>query len=567
MIALIVLVLIVVLVAVGTRQAVGRPGGVPARGHGVRRFFQYVLLLGLLAVAASGLSGLLGRLLGPSTLVAGDQADLALNVTFSLVGIPLYLGLALWSRRRLMADRGERWSRGWAFYLGAATLTALVVAMFGLYDLLAWAVGLEDFDGRSSARLLVWGGTFAAHWWVGGRITPADRLQVLRLLASLIGLGAAASGLVTVLAGALDVLLGLQGEAMVSSADTQIVRGALVLVVGAPVWLLAWLRSAARAERDPLWLSYVLLVGVGGGLVTAITAASALLYDLLVWLVGDPGADTAAQHFRDAPTATAAAVVGLLVWWYHHAVLETTGDDTRTEVRRVYEYLMAGVGVLAAAAGLTTVLVALVEALTGDADLLVGPSAVNTLLAAATLLVVGGPVWWVYWRRIQRAAQAVSGQEHASPTRRIYLLVLFGLGGVAAVIAVLTGVYLLLEDAFAGTFGAETIRSMRFAVGVLVTAGAISAYHWTIYRAGRERAPEEVRGPRFVLLVGASDPGVVREVARRTGGQVQGWRRTDQDGRAWSVEEVMSSIQDTGAPEVLVLSEATGLRTVPLDRG
>jgi hypothetical protein len=52
-IALIVLVLIVVLVAVGTRQAVGRPGGVPARGHGVRRFFQYVLLLGLLAVAAS----------------------------------------------------------------------------------------------------------------------------------------------------------------------------------------------------------------------------------------------------------------------------------------------------------------------------------------------------------------------------------------------------------------------------------------------------------------------------------------------------------------------------------
>jgi hypothetical protein len=29
----------------------------------------------------------------------------------------------------------------------------------------------------------------------------------------------------------------------------------------------------------------------------------------------------------------------------------------------------------------------------------------------------------------------------------------------------------------------------------------------------------------------------------------------------------MSSIQDTGAPEVLVLSEATGLRTVPLDRG
>ncbi|MDQ3382267.1 MAG: hypothetical protein M3519_00505, partial [Actinomycetota bacterium] len=166
-----------------------------------------------------------------------------------------------------------------------------------------------------------------------------------------------------------------------------------------------------------------------------------------------------------------------------------------------------------------------------------------------------------------RVAQAVSGQEHASPTRRIYLLVLFGLGGVAAVIALLTGVYLLLEDAFAGTFGAETIRSMRFAAGVVVTTAAISAYHWTIYRADRERTPEEVRGARFVLLVGDSDPEVAREVAKRTGGQVQAWRRADRGGRPWSVEEVMSSIQATGAQEVLVLSEATGLRTVPLDRG
>ena len=138
---------------------------------------------------------------------------------------------------------------------------------------------------------------------------------------------------------------------------------------------------------------------------------------------------------------------------------------------------MSAIGLLAAAVGLTMLVVAGVEAVVGSETVIVGESAVNTLLLAATLLVVGSPVWWFFWRRIQRAAVTEPAAEQASPTRRIYLLVLFGLGGIAAVVSLLIGVYLLFQDIVAGTFGSETIRSHAVPVGVLLTSGTVSAYH------------------------------------------------------------------------------------------
>ena len=257
-----------------------------------------------------------------------------------------------------------------------------------------------------------------------------------------------------------------------------------------------------------------------------------------------------------------------MVWWYHRTVLEEAGPVAggRTEIRRVYEYLMAGIALLAAAGGLTMAVAALIEAARGSSAVLVGQSAVNSLLAAATLLLVGGPVWWFFWRAIQSAARALPEAEHTSPTRRIYLFVLFGLGGVAAVIALLIGVYLLFEDTLAGTFGTETIRSMRYAVGVLLTSGTVSAYHWTVYRAEREQVAVTGHGPRFVLLVGPPDPQIARAVARSTGGRVQAWPRADGGGSPWSLEELQSLLSTATSEELVVLSDATGLHAIPIHR-
>jgi hypothetical protein len=273
-------------------------------------------------------------------------------------------------------------------------------------------------------------------------------------------------------------------------------------------------------------------------------------------------------HFDGAPTAAAAAVVGALLWWYHHALLEEAGAEGRTEVRRIYEYLMAGVALLAGAGGLATIIVALIEAVTGTGQVLVPASAVNTLLVATTLLAVGGPVWWIYWRRIQSAARAAPAAELASPSRRVYLFVLLGLGGLAAVVALLVGMFLFFEDVVEGTVGVETLRRVRVAVGVLITSGALASYHLAVYRADREQAPAELerRGPAFVLLVGPVDPELARSVARRTHGRVQAWSRAEDGAAPWTVAEVLAALEKTTDDEVIVLADAGGPRVIPVHR-
>lgn len=567
-VSLLIPIAIIALIVVVVRSLVQKGGGLDEGGHGVRRFFQYLLLFGLLIVAAIGLAGLLGRLLEGETLVDVDQAGLARNLTFTVIGLPLYLGVAAWSRRRMADDPGELRSLGWAFYLTAASVVSLIVTMFALYDVLEWVFQIEAYDGRDLARLIVWGAAWGLHWYVDRRVGATTPTRVHHLIGSVIGLGTVTAGLVQVLSEALDLLIFGGGDDLISGPQHGLLRGVATFLVGGAAWSLYWLATASKEERTPLWNGYVLVAGVAGGLIAAISAASTLLHTLLVWLVGDPGTSSASRHFGDVPEMGAVAAVGLLVWWYHHAVLDAAGVETRTEPRRIYEYLMAGIGLLAAAAGLTTLLVALIEALIGSSDVLVGEAATNTLLAAVTLLVVGGPVWWFFWSRIQRQTFQHPEGEHASPTRRIYLFLLFGVGGVAAVVALIVGVFIFFEDLFENTIGIETLRSARFALGALATTGAIAAYHWSVYRSDREMAPEVTReGPRFVLLVGEPGTEIAREVAHRTGGRVTAWPRTDGAARPWSVDEIVAAVQAYDGAEVMVVSGPDGLSVVPIQRG
>ena len=564
MVAALLLLVVVVLAVVGIRRAVGGERGPVTEAHAIRRFFQYLLLYGSLVVMAVGLAGLLGRVLDRDPIMAADDVELARNLAFTVVGVPLYAGLALWSRRRLLADPLERTSIGWAFYVTVASVTSLIVAITGLQSALGWAFDLAPADPRALARFIVWGGVWAVHWWLHIRLVPVDRSRVHHLAGSLIGLVTAATGLATLLGGALWMLFFSGTDAVLSGGD-EALRGAVTLAVGAPVWFLYWVRTASRGQRDPLWLAYVLLAGVAGGLVTALVSASTVLYSALVWFLGEPQFSNAVRHFNDAPWAAGAAVTGTVLWWYHQAVLEEVHLPARTEVRRVYEYLMSAIGLLAAAAGLTILVVAGIEASTSSDAQILGQSAVNTLLASATLLVVGAPVWWFYWHRIQRAVQLLPADEVASPTRRAYLLVLFGVGGVAAAVALLVGVYLFFEDAVQGTLGAETLYSMRVPIGILLSTGAIAAYHWAVHQSSRAAAPVSVRGPRYVLLVGPPDPEIAKAVAHATGGRVQAWS-TEGTGTPWSVEAVLAAIAAAPDEEVLVLSDASGVHAIPVHR-
>lgn len=575
------LLLLVLLVTVGIGLVLARAAttahsseSAPSTGQSVRRFFQYLLMSGLALGATNGLTGLLGRLLDPGRELVRDDALLALQLTLVLIALPLWAALAWWTWRRQRADVAEVSSVGWLFYLTFVGVISLVVAMVGWYRTLSPLVGPEPWQPDGLAQALVWTLVWAGHHWWGHRVTPADRLVPLRLLSSAIGLVTFAGGLVATTAPALREVLGLAGESMVGGSAPTILDGAVVLAIGAVVWGWSWLRDAVHLPRSTAWLGLVLLLGVGGGLLLALIAASTFGYDVLVWLVGDPAADSAREHFAAVPTQLACTLTGGLLWWYHQEVLDTRRSGARTEVRRIYEYLMSAIGLAAAGAGLVMVLVTIVEALAAGSDLVVGGRAINALLGALVLLVVGVPVWLRHWRLAQAAREASPEDEVGSPVRRLYLLVLFGVMGVVAVVALLILVNLVLRDVLEGGLDVETLRRVRFAVGVLVTTGLISAYHWNVFRTDREIVPaptatvphDPARSQRALLLVGAADPSVVAALREATGAHVQLITRTDTSPGAWSVDELMAAVQAAPDGDLLLLADPEGLQVIPVRR-
>jgi hypothetical protein len=273
--------------------------------------------------------------------------------------------------------------------------------------------------------------------------------------------------------------------------------------------------------------------------------------------------------------------VGFGVWSYHARIIrgaeESQGvlsepvdlrGELRGELRRVYEYIISGISLIAAAAGLMMVLVAILESLT-PGEVVSTTSSTNTLLVAITLILVGSPVWWFFWQRIEGHV-AVDGLEQSSPTRRIFLLMLFGVASVASVVSVLTGVFLFLDDLLNDQLGYETLRQARFAIAILLSNAAIAWYHWSIYRHERSISVRKAKHEKFVVLVGPRDPDLAREVESEIDGKVQMWDSQiggAVDGEiAWEKEKVIELIKAATSDEIMIINEKKKLRAIPFQR-
>lgn len=553
---------LIVLLVIGLRSGFGGDG---IQGQSVRRFFQYALLFGFIMVVANGLTGLLGRLIESPGILISDQSELARNLSFVLVGVPLYVGIALWIRRQYLADPAEAKAFGWALYFTIASLTFLIGASLALRQVLSWVAGLGNYQGYPLAQFIIWSGLWFGHWWVNSRFTPVQNSRGHYLIGSFYSLVFLAVGLVEMLSGAFARLLNLDGQTLLISQKDSLVNGSVTALVGVLIWFIYWLRTTLHSNRDVIWLAYVMLAGAGGGLVMAIVSLTNVFYTTLVWIVGTPSAADASSHFKSLPIFAAAALVGGAIWWYHRTVLQDAGTVLRSEVRRIYEYLMSAIGLLATAIGFSIVLVALVDAFT-DSGRMVGSGSGNTLLAAVTLLAVGGPIWWTYWSHIQKFVQLDPESEYASPTRRVYLFLLFGVGGVTAAITLLAGVFILFDDIFKGNFGEETVRRLRIPLALILSAGGVAGYHWLIYRGERDQYAEVVSTPRFVILVGPHDSNMIREISTRSGAKIQAWSNSGAATSEWNSDSIVQAIKSTQAENLLILSGEGGLEIVSISK-
>jgi hypothetical protein len=283
----------------------------------------------------------------------------------------------------------------------------------------------------------------------------------------------------------------------------------------------------------------------------------------LVWFIGEPTSQKIAEHFASSPQSIATALGAFLFWWYHKSLLPT--QVIRADIQRTYEYLVSAISLIASAIGISIVIVALIEATTSQ-TLLAGPSAINTLLGAATVIGVAGPVWWHFWNRIQKIASSSKEVEHSSPVRRIYLFLLFGVGGIVAIVSLITVVYQLFNALLTSNLGANTLNEMRFAIGILVSTGIVAGYHWEIYRHEKDVEVEFASTPMNVLLVGPESAELIRDLKSATGAKVSFLQRTDANELTWPVAHVIELVSQSKERDLLILLETTGVKVVPVIR-
>ena len=532
----------------------------------VRLFFQYALAFGLFMIVTIGLAGLLSRALDVSNIVNADQSSLASNLAFVVVGGPLLAGIIIWLRNSLRENPSEGHGLIPTFFATLAAIVSLLVFLSSAIAALHNVISGDEVLGSTLGRTIVWGTALIIVLKISNSVIPMNDFRIQYFVGSFITALAALIGLVQVLSGVLALLLSQQTffdtqKLALVSPDNPIGIGLGTLVISGALWVYYWIKNANTNKSDTLWLAYVLIAGVGGTLVIAITSLSISLYQVLVWFVGEPASQNAGEHFASIPQSVATAFAGFLFWWYHKSLLPN--ESERTDVQRTYEYLVSAISLIASAIGISIVIVALIESLTSQVQL-AGAGAINTLLGAGTVIVVAGPVWWHFWSRIQSIARAESNAEHSSPVRRIYLFLLFGVGGIAAIISLITVVFQIFDGILSSTFGNATLNEMRFALGILISTGIVAAYHWEIYRHEKDIDVSFGAQTKSVLLVGPVDQEFVVKLKHATGAHVTFWEHTDATDVAWPLDRVVELVEQSNSEQLLVILETTGLKAIPV---
>ena len=531
-------------------------------GVAIRRFFQYAVMLAMLVLTSIGVAGLIDAAASAGSRVTADATGTALSIAFVIVGLPVFVGLALYTSRKLRTDPREQRSVGWAVYLTIVLFGSLIAVMSLAGAFLAELLDERSIDRAIGIHALVWATVWAGHWLAAERKGDEQHLQVQLLLGSAAGLIATFTGIAAGSTIVLSQIYDWLFQASIVETGVEPLAGPLIiLVIGIPVWWWYWFRHGRHLSRGPLWHAYVLLLGVLGGAIAVILGAGIMVFGVLEWFLGDPGTTSAASHFEFIPAAVGSVIAGSASWMYHGTLLGERDDRTRTEVDRVYDYLLSGAGLVVAASGIVTLITISLKALAGLG--LTSFQSGNATAIALTLLVVGAPLWWRYWSTIQSYRRTDPDAELQSVTRRIYIYLLFGVAGIVAVVNLIIIVFILFNDILEGDFGATTLDNASVPIALLLTAGAVAGYHFVIFREDRA-ATHEIVEPTLAraVVVGSDTDPIVDAIRADIGASVTVLKTLSDPTTAANAEDALEILQETDHPSIIVIRDKDGSYTI-----
>ena len=486
-----------------------------------KRLYFYGVSFVTLVVAVNGIVLLIQFLieLFTQSAIAGWDNQASLGLSMVIVGVPLWVLHWQYAQRQAAKQPDETASTLRKLYLYGVLFTASLVVFIAVHSLLFQVMGGDNISAYFAGQALVWGIVWAYHWSVERRDVGALGSLTLKRwyiygtsVYTLIALFGGVIGVLTVLfQWAYDSLF--QTGSVVSGGgvwNNTMQDGIASLVAGGAWWGFHWFYVARGDVESTLRQVYLNLFAFLGGAITALTATGIVLYTVIRWLLGGTELLAASDHFRVITEAVPFLFAGIALLIYHWQVLQ---DESRllagrlAGAKRSFGYIMSAIGLGTAAVGVPLIVGAVIgQVLPESGDSIAGSEPVRDQLAfALTAIIIGAPLWYWYWPRMQRAVREGGAEERGVLARRIYIYGVLGvlaLAGIGSLIGFLTG---LFNDLLRGDLTVDFLRNGRWMLGIILGSGALLPYHWQVLREDQREGGEPVTALKSVTLLAGGE--------------------------------------------------------------
>lgn len=482
----------------------------------IRRVYVYVVTAVTLNAVAWALIALLRNILTPGlhreqSVVVYSKEVMALQLAIIIIGLPIYLVHWLWAERLAQRDEEERQATLRGLYLYVMLTAFLTPFIANAYSFVQAALRLilgveraiptwrSELPSKDTLlftliAMLVLALLGGYHMWVirTNRRTISDtatqdtihRLYIY--LFSFVGLVMTSVGVGNML----RWLLFRVGEtAAVSTNEQSLIIALTELLVGIPVWLVFWWQAermfnqgdnVEQASALRKFYLYLVIFLAALGTVGSLTTLLAGLFRRLLSL----------ESQGDVRNVLSVLITTAVIWAYHFVVLR---QDTKAMpegqpqagVRRLYWYLIAGIGLMALLVGIGGDISVFIRSLFGQDELFMKNFLLEQLAWFTATLIAGLALWLIPWRNIQAecaGSEPEAAQARQSWARKIYLyfyLLLATLTFLGAGVYILSQLVLLV---IGGRTSRTLASDMAHAIAFTLMAIAVWSYHLTLIR-------------------------------------------------------------------------------------
>ncbi len=291
-------------------------------------------------------------------------------------------------------------------------------------------------------------------------------------------------------------LLAQRSEAPITAIAFQIA----VIIIGLPLFLVHWLWAQRLAGRDPdereSALRRLYLYGTLAGFLGPFVANTFTLADRLLRLAfGEQRRDVGYSELPPTQAvvyALAAMGVLALMWFYHRRIASADAKaapetGNAATVRRLYVFGFS-------AAGLTMTTMAIIHLLRwimfrfGQGDT-IGGVGTGGLTDEVARMIVGLPLWLIFWGTAQRLFSSPGEEERESALRKFYLYVTV----FVAVLGAVSNTTIILAGLFRRLLDLPPTGDIRTPLPIVIGMALLWAYHAYVLRGDADRAGEAPR--------------------------------------------------------------------------